>query len=356
MGGVDGSEPSGALTNVGGALRGTTYYGGGTGCLSSGCGTVFTITASGTESVLHSFGSGSDGQNPAAGLIDVGSALYGTTFYGGTEGLGAVFKITTSGEESVLYSFGSGSDGQNPAAGLIDVGGTLFGTTYFGGSFANDAGAVFKITTSGTERLIHRFGNHRSDGSYPDASLLNLNGTVYGTTYAGGAPGNGTVYTLTTINKSAKESVLYSFMGGSDGANPRAGLLNVGGTLYGTTTNGGSSNLGTVFEIAMSGKERVLHSFASGSDGANPHAGLVDVGGALYGTTANGGSSGLGTIFKITTSGEERILHSFGSGSDGANPSARLLNVGGTLYGTTYRGGGTSCSGGGCGTVFSIRL
>jgi uncharacterized repeat protein (TIGR03803 family) len=131
----------------------------------------------------------------------------------------------------------------------------------------------------------------------------------------------------------------------------------VGGTLYGTTCNGGANGYGTVYKITTSGTESVLYSFAgSPSDGACPVAGLTNVGGTLYGTTcdggANGGSgrpcggigaTGYGTVYKITTSGTESVLHSFaGPPSDGLTPFGGLINVGGTLYGTTL------------GTVFSI--
>lgn len=108
---------------------------------------------------------------------------------------------------------------------------------------------------------------------------------------------------------------------------------------------------GTVFSIARSGKEKVLHSFGSGSDGAYPTASLIEVGGTLYGTTFEGGTNEYGTIFSITKSGTETVLHSFAGGSDGAYPSASLIDVGGTLYGTTENGGTHDD-----GTVFSITV
>ena len=220
------------------------------------------------ESVLYSFAGGSDGEYPVAALTNVGGRLYGTTKAGGTgsgsvcsSGCGTVFKITTSGMESVLHSFGGGSDGLEPVASLSNLGGTLYGTTAYGG--ASGDGTVFAITTSGTETALHSFGGG-SDGVEPIASLTNVGGTLYGTTYMGGASGDGTVFKITT---SGTETVLYSFVGGSDGKWPDARLTNVGGTLYGTTKNGGASNLGTVFKITTSGKESVLHSFGLGSDG-----------------------------------------------------------------------------------------
>jgi uncharacterized repeat protein (TIGR03803 family) len=137
--------------------------------------------------------------------------------------------------------------------------------------------------------------------------------------------------------------VLYSFKG-KDGADPGAGLLNVNGTLYGTTTGGGkycrgSDGCGTVFSITTSGKETVLHSFGGTGDSGYPKAGLLNVNGTLYGTTAGGGANGSGTVFSITTSGAETVLYSFKGGKDGKAPSAGLLNVKGTLYGSTEVGG-----------------
>lgn len=357
-GGADGSHPLAFLTNVGGTLYGTTQNGG-SGCpgSSDGCGTVFKIAPSGKESVLHSFGHGTDGGFPSAALTSVDGTLYGTTVFGGAKTFGTVFKITTSGTESVLHSFGGGSNGAEPSAGLTNVGGTLYGTTSAGG--ASGWGTVFKITVFGRETVLHSFGRGGTDGVLPYAGLTNLGGTLYGTTASGGGSGCyshsgcGTVFKITT---SGTETVLYCFAGGLDGYYPYARLLNVGGNLYGTTSRGGGpSGGGTVFKITASGKETVLYRFARPpGDGANSYGGLINVGGILYGTTENGGASGLGTIFNITTDGRETVLHSFPSPPDGAYPYAGLTNVGGTLYGSTEIGGGSGCQSGGCGTVFAL--
>ncbi|MGB8907724.1 MAG: choice-of-anchor tandem repeat GloVer-containing protein [Candidatus Cybelea sp.] len=361
----DGVEPAAGLLNVKGMLYGTTYEGG----ASFAFGTVFAITTSGKESLLHSFGGSGDGSWPYAGLINVNGTLYGTTYYGGVhtcsgEGCGTVFAIATSGKETVLHSFKGGKrDGAEPFAGLINVNGTLYGTTGGGGakcSASGGCGTVFAITTSGKETALHSFGSS-GDGNSPEAGLLNVNGDLYGTTEFGGANGKGTVFAITT---SGKETVLYSFGSGSgDGEYPRAGLINVRGTLYGTTSRGGSGSCGsrifhgcgTVFAMTTSGKETVLHSFKGKGhrDGNGPVAGLLNVNGTLYGTTAGGGANGEGTIFLITTSGKETVLYSFGAGSrDGEHPKAGLINVNGTLYGTTEVGGASSY--GGYGTVFSL--
>lgn len=139
-------------------------------------------------------------------------------------------------------------DGSNPIGSLIDVNGVLYGTTYGGG--ANGLGAVFEVTTSGTERILYSFkGFLTGDGADPNASLIDVNGVLYGTTYGGGANGLGTVFEVTT---SGTESVLHSFKGASgDGAYPSAGLIDVNGALYGTTQWGGPGNWGTVFKVSL---------------------------------------------------------------------------------------------------------
>ncbi len=332
----DGTDPEASLIEVKGLLYGTTTFGG-----SYNSGTVFAIgTGGGLEDVLHSFGNGSDGEFPYAGLIDVNGTLYGTTSFGGTYGgsmgEGTVFSISTGGTEQVLHSFGNGHDGLNPLASLTAVSGTLYGTTSFGGTYG-DSGTVFSITTGGTEQVLHNFGNG-SDGGVPYAGLIDVNGTLYGTTSAGGTYGFGTVFSIST---GGTEQVLHSFGKGSDGSAPNAGLLDVNGTLYGTTVLGGRRGDGTVFSISTAGKELVLHSFpGESSDGEFPYAGLIDVNGTLYGTTGYGGTYGdSGTVFSITTGGTEQVLHNFGNGSDGTQPAAGLLDVNGTLYGTTANGG-----------------
>ncbi len=193
---------------------------------------------------------------------------------------------------------------------------------------------------------MYSFANG-SDGATPQAGLVHFKGAFFGTTQNGGANSDGTVFKVTSTGT---ETVLHSFAGGSDGATPLAGLVAVGATLYGTTSNGGAygpSATGTVFSITAEGKETVLHSFGSVGDGADPNAALIDVGGTLYGTTAEGGAAGLGSVFSITPSGAESVLCSPG----GEIPSAGLVNVKGTLYGTTKDGGSQPA-----GTVFSLPL
>ena len=334
--------------------------------IQTGCFAVALLAASSSawaakETVLYSFKGGSDGESPAAGLINVGGTLYGTTAEGGfggranycTLGCGTVFSVTPAGAEPV-YSFKGGSDGAYPDAGLINVGGTLYGTTSGGGA----GGTVFSVTP-GPERVVYSFQGG-GDGTGPFAGLINVGGTLYGTTNGGGATDSGTVFKVTPAGV---ETVVYAFKGGSDGAYPYAGLIKLGGTLYGTTQTGGGNGYeggvgcGIVFSITPAGAETVVYSFKGGSDGAWPVAGLIRVGGTLYGTTWIGGNSansseGCGTVFKITTAGAEKVVYSFKGELDGAAPEAGLINVGGTLYGTTNRGGGGTV---GYGTVFAVK-
>jgi uncharacterized repeat protein (TIGR03803 family) len=251
-------------------LYGTTTQGGTAGAGAEfGNGTVFKVTTSGMESVLYLFAGGSDGSQPSASLTEVNGMLYGTTIFGGGKGCsgyarfgcGTVFGITLSGTESILHRFGGGSDGALTDAGLTNVDGVLYGTTPSGGRGSGKAcgsggqgcGTVFKTTLSGTESILARFED-ASNGLSPAASLTNVDGVLYGTTTFGGNGGlgtknsNGTVFRITTAGV---ESTLYRFAGGSDGANPEANLIDVNGVLYGTTLDGGTHGKGTVFSLSL---------------------------------------------------------------------------------------------------------
>src|SRR6202034_2046210 len=151
-------------------------------------------------SVLHNFGGSGDGSRPAAGLISVKGTLYGTTEHAAGDecdatACGTVFAITTSGTETILYTFFPEVDGADPKAGLVDINGTFYGTAYQAGGYATGFGTVVAITGSRAETTLHSFTGHHSgkgdDGAYPAAGLVNVNGTLYGTTYRGG---NGTVH------------------------------------------------------------------------------------------------------------------------------------------------------------------
>jgi uncharacterized repeat protein (TIGR03803 family) len=341
--GADGKEPYASLIAVGGALYGTTYGGG-----AHDSGTVFKVSPTGVQSVLHSFKDGMDGSLPQSSLSNVQGTLYGTTIEGGGPGEeGVVFKTTSSGAESVIHRFAGGDDGASPYAGLTAIDGVLYGTTAAGGMHSE--GTVFKLTTAGKESVLYSFGSVNGDGATPVSRLIDVNGALYGTTSYGGSQcgslGCGSVFKITT---SGAEKVLHSFKGRRDGSNPAAALTNLNGTFYGTTTLGGLKNAGTVFKLTSSGAESVIYSFKGGADGASPQA-LVELNGRLYGTASAGGSKRDGTVFSITTSGHLSVLHTFAGGTDGATPRAGLRKVNGVLYGTTVAGGSHKA-----GTIFSL--
>jgi uncharacterized repeat protein (TIGR03803 family) len=301
-----------------------------------------------TFSVLYTFTGGADGGMPDAGVVqDSAGNLYGTTSAGGSgtfncvTGCGTVFKVDTAGNETVLYDFAGNKDGATPLYGGLfrDSSGNLYGTTSVGGAAGN--GTIFKVNPTSKERAVSFAGG--KSGGFPAAGLVpDGAGNAYGTTqYRGtGCPpyGCGTVF---KVNSAGKVTVLYSFLGGSDGANPVSGLVRDSvGSFYGTTLNGGASNAGTVFKIDPTGKETVLHAFTGGTDGAKPYAGLVlDDAGDLYGVTSAGGANNGGTVFQVDSTGKETVLYNFCC-ADGQSPMGTLTRDStGNLYGTTFAGG-----------------
>jgi uncharacterized repeat protein (TIGR03803 family) len=242
--GGDGVYPiSGVVLDKAGNIYGTTQQGG-----TRGYGTVFKLSAAGKESVLHSFKNIPDGAYPCAGLIlDAKGNLYGTTQLGGApQNDGTVFKLSSSGKETVLHRFTyTKGDGAYPIGGVVrDKSGNLYGTASDGGAFG--IGIVFKLNSSGHQIWSYSFGTNNGDGLYPFAGLVrDAEGNLYGTAELGGANGPGTVFKVTS---SGEESTLYSFTG-SDGADPLSGLVLDSGNLYGTTPEGGAHGKGVVFKL-----------------------------------------------------------------------------------------------------------
>jgi uncharacterized repeat protein (TIGR03803 family) len=237
---------------------------------------------------------------------------------------------------NVVHDFSCPTDGCEPQGRLLDVNGTLYGTTLDGG--ANQWGTLFKIVGS-TYTVLYNFG---TDASNPCGGLVMIAGNVYGTTETGGKYGRGAVYEITP---SGAKTMLYSFGTTGDGMYPTGGLvfspLN-GGAFYGTTLDGGAHSLGTVFAITLSGVEKWLYSFAGRVDGANPQSSLFVQGGWLYGTAMNGGASSLGTVFRIMNTGAGmQTLYSFPGGANGAAPISDVIvnPVDNAVYGTTALGG-----------------
>jgi len=292
-----------------------------------------------TFQVIHNFTGGADGGAPWAGLtMDQSGDFYGTAGYLGQHGSGTIFKLSGGGSGwflKPLYSFKGGGDGVNPFSAVIfDASGNLYGTAAYGGIGDNGG---------------------------------------YGTVYSVKPPGT----PCSTAVCAVKKTTLYTFAGGSDGANPNeyggSLVFDQAGNIYGTTVSGGlqqcegdSLGCGTVFQLSPSGSawtESVLYRFTGGSDGAWPTAGLVfDQAGNLYGTAIIGGVQGgcqfvdyygCGVVFKLSPSASgwtESVLYTFTGGADGGLPVGGLIfGPSGSLYGTTEYGGE-----GGGGTVFQL--
>ena len=333
---------------------------------------VFALTAFITQSaqaqtftVLHDFTRGKDGASPQVGLsIDAAGDLFGTANSGGSAGFGTVFELEPKGSGfafKVLHAFSGGSvgstDGGGPAARVVfGPNGTLYGSTTFGGN-AN-AGVVYNLgpaTRLAKETILYSFTGS-SDGSRPSGDLIfDQAGNIYGTTSSGGSTFNGVTFELTPSGGGFTENVLYQFTGGNDGSAPVAGVISDGaGNLYGTAGGGGAFGFGTVFELTGSGAsrtEQTLYSFQNGSDGATPNGGLIfDASGNLYGSTSSGGAGGGGTVFELIRSGGSftfNLLFSFtGTGGPGANLTR---DAAGNIYGTTTNDGAF-----GQGSVFKL--
>jgi uncharacterized repeat protein (TIGR03803 family) len=244
--GSDGTNPDGGvIRDAVGNLYGTTSYGGGL----ANIGTVFKVDAAGNETVLYSFTGKADGGEPIAGVTrDAAGNLFGTTLTGGSpySDAGIVFKVDGSGRETVLHTFKGGADGQNPYAGVVPYGADFYGMTTSGG--ASDFGTVFKLDKSGKETVLYSFAGG-TDGRYPDLSgvMHDASGNLYGTTQNGGdSNDDGTVF---EVGQTGKETVLHRF-NGSDGSRPASGVIrDSAGNLYGTTYEGGAFGNGTVFKI-----------------------------------------------------------------------------------------------------------
>lgn len=402
----DGAAPFGdLLVDATGSLYGTTAGGGApTSNCPYGCGTVFKLSRDGAggwiETVLHSFGEGTDGMFPFSDLMmDASGALYGTTTGGGAnrfgnyecrEGCGTVYMIAPDGAggwtETVIYNFAGGADGAVPYGGLIaDAAGALYGTTHYGGNFeacpGYGCGTVFKLTPGAggwTKSILHTFSGG-ADGADPRSGLIfDETGALYGTTIVGGSSatcsGCGTVFKLAPDGLGGWTKTTLHHFGGADGTYPNAGLIaDAAGALYGTTEHTDVYGAGAIYRLSPGGGGgwtfSVLHTFSGGADGAFPLSRLaIDAAGVLYGTTYGGGTFevcgtpgyddyGCGTVFKLTPDGSggwtHSIVHAFTGEADGNNPRAGLIaDASGMLYGTTARGG-TSPN---AGTVFRFPM
>jgi uncharacterized repeat protein (TIGR03803 family) len=367
-----------------GNFYGTTFRGGSGGCLGPfgviGCGTVFKLTPSGTQTVLHNFTYDSTTNTAVNGIYPYGGLVqgrdgnfYGTTSGGGnagavcngTLGCGVIFKITPAGRFTLLHSFNGAfatpAEGGRPAGRLLLAkDGNFYGTTTQGGYTADkvaNQGTIFKITPGGVFTTLISFEgdfNGFADPDLPYAGLIQgRDGSFYGTSQFGGTSGAGTVFKYAA----GKVTVLHSFpkqSGGffSDGAYPKSALLQASdGNLYGTTSYGGVLTTyyqsGTLFRITTKGVFTKLWDFNatdSGVNGVAPFGGLIQASdGNLYGTTsAGGGAADSGTVYQVTIGGVLSQILSFDASTIGALPEAVPLQAAdGTLY-ITNNGGTVS--------------
>jgi len=401
----DGDTPAGGVIfGKDGNLYGATQ-GGGNGAAP---GAVFQLSKQGSawkETLIYSFQgkANNDGDIATSGLIsDKDGNLYGTAGYGGAghciffgsdAGCGLVYKLSPPAKkggawtETVIYSFQGNKDGDFPQGDLVfDHAGNLYGATQFGGGFGSCdpfypyCGTIFELSPpkqkggKWTEKVLYSFRN-KNDGADPNGSLvLDRKGAIYGTTYCGGdAPcqnlqsGDGVVFRLKPPVMQGggwTYNVLYTFRG-SDGAGPNGGLIfDFKGTLYGTTSGGGSQQGGVVFALAppmnksATWTETPLHEFDDGPGGVLPGGLILDSTGKLLGV-ARGGKLPGGVVFRMTQQTGNNwtyaVLYNFAGPPDGRWPGAALISDSKRgLYGTTLSGGsGTVCQGG-CGTVFKV--
>jgi uncharacterized repeat protein (TIGR03803 family) len=341
------------------------------------------FVSAGPAKPIYDFVGSNRGLLPRGDLVaDSQGSLYGVTQGSGSKGLGLAYRLNRPVNPGAVWprypltQFGGNYSGKarpaEPLAGLVlDSQGNVYGTTHKGGGEAPwpSYGAVFKLVrpasgTGGnwTRHILHEFSG--TDGTGPRSSLVfDGNGALYGTTEEGGAFGKGVVFRLAAGSDIWSAAVIHHFGAGADGTYPRSGLaLDSSENLYGTTSEGGDFNLGTVFRLkrpanpATPWTMTVLHSFGAPGDGATPEAGVrFDVNGEMYGTTTGGGAFGDGTVFKLARVGSawaETVIHSFQRDLDGARPAGGVvIGADRRLFGATGEGGPN----GGFGTVFELK-
>jgi uncharacterized repeat protein (TIGR03803 family) len=357
-GGEDGASPYAGVTLDGaGNVYGTANSGG------IGYGTVYKLkNRVWTLDPLYEFTGGSDGANPEARVIfGPNGTLYGTTVTGGVFNLRPYPTVCKTAlcpwMETELYYFqGGSSDGFDPEYGDLKFDGlhNIYGTTFYGGNINYNngygAGVVYKLAPSGggyEESVLYAFSV--SDGEFPiNGVIFDGSGNIYGTTYQGGLSNSGTVFELMPVRGGWTDCTLNNFRNGTDGGYLYAGVIfdPSGTNLYGATSNGGTGEGGTVFELTPIGNcSWTLNTLYSFTETTAPQCGprgslVLDGAGNLYGTTYCDGAHGFGNIFKLTPQGSYTSLYDFTGGSDGGNPiSNAVLDSSGNLYGTASTGG-----------------
>ncbi|MEK8029262.1 choice-of-anchor tandem repeat GloVer-containing protein [Ideonella sp. DXS29W] len=337
-------------------------------CRPFGCGTIYRMKPNGVTKMLHSFKFASDGQFPLASLMLASDGkFYGTAYYGGPLNGGTLFRTDTKGNFEVLYAFKHGGpNGAHPTAAVVEgPDGMLYGTTQEGGvgqaplclsNGISGCGTVFNYSIkSGVLRVLRSFAGQDGDGAFPSEPLTLANdGNFYGTTSQGGASQYGTLFRMT---KDGEFTLLHVF-DLATGATP-SGTLVQGrdGALYGTTARGGLHGGGTVFRITLDGAYSLVHEFDPVNEGDTPDGKLVlGPGDLLYGVLRYGGDkvscnpAGCGSAYSLSATGKYRTLHKF-NGTDGIFPSGGLTRLGDTkLLGTTEFGGSADA-----GVIFTIK-
>jgi uncharacterized repeat protein (TIGR03803 family) len=359
LGGADGTFPETTLVAAGGVLYGTTTYSGNTksGPDSHSGGTLFRFDPSRGLVTLHRFPYPQFTSSAPTTLANLNGVLFGASPAGGTGSCeynngsipcGAILRLDTTGSVAVVHNFMqavfntalipgknvlygarvTAKGGQvyslSPAGATrtihdfpsqsVPTGLTLVGSTFYGTTDSHN-GSVFSLSTTGTGHPIYSFKGLPTDGSGPSGTMVDIGGTLYGTTNVGGTGPCTTVFThpqligcgtIFSISPDGTERVLYNFTGGADGSFPMSGLINVSGTLYGIASGSLPEAPGaygvtpaSIFSVTPSGTFTVLYTFELGPKGATPYAGLTYLNGYLYGTTATGGAHRQGTIFRF---------------------------------------------------------
>lgn len=346
--GSNGNNPKGSLISDGTFLYGMTSVGG-----ANDAGIIFKILPDGTGFVnIHDFDGnafGNGGYPQECSLIYNGTFLYGMTNNGGANAQGGIFKISPDGTGYVtLHEFGGSGDGFEITKSLFTDGTFLYGMTHFGG--ANNNGIIFKIKNDGTG-YIHLLDFDGLNGSFPEGSLISDGTFLYGMATRGGTNSAGTIFKI--LPDGSGYSQLHEFGGTGDGSLPGGALVSVGSFLYGTTSDAGANNRGSIFRIKTDGSGYLkIYDFKVGNDGNYPYGSLISDGTFLYGMTSRGGVNDEGTIFKILTDGTNYLkLFEFDNSNTGRYPTESLISVGSSLYGMTPDGGTN-----GLGTVFKYSM
>jgi len=372
--GNNGSAPDNVTLDAAGNVYGVTLYGG------MGNGTVYKLTRSGSGwrfNTLYEFTGHADGSRPGGGLtLGPDGSLYGVTQNGGTRGLGTVYKLQPPSSacktalcywtETVLHTFSNTGDGAQPLCNVVfDRAGNMYGTSY--GGLYQDFGTLWELSPAGgqwTFTVIHVFTDGADGGGPIGNLLLDRAGNLYGVTDGGGSANHGVAYEFTNGPSGWSETVLHNFgEGNQDGTDPYGLAFDANGNLFGFTSEGGSSEEGTIYELlATNGgfTYSIVYNFQPTPGGVPYSVPIFDNAGNLYGTGQGpGAGNGAGFLFELSSSGGSwnlSVSHTFlgSSGSDGASPQGTMaFDAQGNLYGATLFGGGFSlnCTDG-CGTVW----